>query len=123
MMFLYVLLALQMNSALALSEHDRQVITYNNPSRIQAYSTRERNHWCDLNPLLDNTNTDITMTNVSYVLLQKVPRVSIKIRTSKVTKTVVPMYCGHYNHQTMVTPFAKWGVRVKHQSTFVSNGG
>jgi hypothetical protein len=105
MMFLYVLLALQLNSALALSDHDRQVIAYDcgNPSEIQAYNTGERNHWCDLN----NTNTDITMTNVSYVLLQKVPRVRIKIRTFKVTETVVPMYCGHYDHQTMVTPLAK----------------
>jgi hypothetical protein len=31
------------------------------------------------------------MTNLSYVLLQKVPRVRIKIRTCKVTKTVLPM--------------------------------
>jgi hypothetical protein len=115
MMFLYVLLALQLSSALALSDHDRQVITYNcgNPSGIQAYDTGERNHWCDLNPLLDDTNTDITMTNVSYVLLQKVRRVRIKIRTCKVTETVVPMYCGHYDHQTMVTPLAKWGVPSK----------
>jgi hypothetical protein len=47
MMFLYVLLALQLSSALALSDHDRQVITYNcgNPSGIQAYDTGERNHW------------------------------------------------------------------------------
>jgi hypothetical protein len=53
------------------------------------------------------------MTNVSYVLLQKVPRVRIKIRTCKVTETVVPMYCGHYDHQTMVTPLAKWEVPSK----------
>jgi hypothetical protein len=65
-MFLYVLLALQLNSALALSDHDREVISYDcgNPSGIQAYDTGEQNHWCDLNPLLDDTNTDITMTNV-----------------------------------------------------------
>jgi hypothetical protein len=46
MMFLYVLQALQMNSALALSEHDRQVIACDcgNPSGIQAYDTGERNH-------------------------------------------------------------------------------
>jgi hypothetical protein len=115
MMFLYVLLALQMNSAVALSDHERQVIAYDcgNPSGIQAYDTGEQNHWCDLNPLLDDTNTDITMTNVSYVLLQKVPRVRIKIRTCKVTETVVPMYCGHYDHQTMVRPLAKWGVPSK----------
>jgi hypothetical protein len=115
MMFLYVLPALQMNSALALSDHDRQVIAYDcgNPSGIQAYDTGERNRWCDLNPLLDDTNTDITMTNVSYVLLQKVPRVRIKIRTCKVTETVAPMYCGHYDHQTMVKPLAKWGVLSK----------
>jgi hypothetical protein len=114
-MFFYILLALQLNSALALSDHDRQVIAYDcgNLSGIQTYDTGERNHWCDLNPLLDDTNTDITMTNVSYVLLQKVPRVRIKIRTCKVTETVVPMYCGHYDHQTMVTPLAKWGVPSK----------
>jgi hypothetical protein len=114
-MFLYVLLALQLNSALALSNHERQVIAYDcgNLSGIQAYDTGEQNHWCDPNLLLDDTNTDITMTNVSYVLLQKVPRVRIKIRTCKVTKTVVPMYCGHYDHQTMVTPLAKWGVPSK----------
>jgi hypothetical protein len=114
-MFFYILLALQLNSALALSDHDRQVIAYDcgNLSGIQTYDTGERNHWCDLNPLLDDTNTDITMTNVSYVLLQKVPRVRIKIRTCKVTETVVPMYCGHYDYQTMVTPLAKWGVPSK----------
>jgi hypothetical protein len=109
MLLLYILLALQMNMALALSDHDKQVIADDcrNPSGIQAYDTGERNHWCDLNPLLDDTNTDISITNVSYVLLQKVPRVRIKIRTCKVTETVVPMYCGHYDHQTMVTPLAK----------------
>jgi hypothetical protein len=53
------------------------------------------------------------MTNLLYVLLQKVPRVRIQIRTCKVTKTVVPMYCGHYDYQTMVTPLAKWGVPSK----------
>jgi hypothetical protein len=86
-MFLYILLAMQLNSAMALSDHDRQVIAYDcgNPSGIQADDTG------DCNPLLDDTNTDITMTNVSYVLLQKVPRVRIKIRRCKVTKTVVPM--------------------------------
>jgi hypothetical protein len=108
-MFLYIFLAMQLNSVMALSDHDRQVIAYNcqNLVRIQAYDTGERNHWCDLYPLLDDTITDITMTKVSYVLLQKVPRLRIKIRTCKVTKTVVPMYCGHYHHQTMVTPLAK----------------
>jgi hypothetical protein len=45
---------------------------------MRAYDTGERNHWCDLNPMMDSTNTDITMTNVSYVLLQKVPRVRRK---------------------------------------------
>jgi hypothetical protein len=52
MMFLYVLLALQMNLALALSDHDRQVFAYNygNASGIQAYDTVERNHCCDLKP-------------------------------------------------------------------------
>jgi hypothetical protein len=56
---------------MALSDHDRQVIAYDcwNPSGIQAYDTGERNHLCDLNPLIDDTKTDITMTNVSYVLL------------------------------------------------------
>jgi hypothetical protein len=53
------------------------------------------------------------MTNVSYVLLQKVLRVRVKIRTCKVTETVIPMYCGNYDHQTMVTPLAKWGVPSK----------
>jgi hypothetical protein len=77
---------------------------------MRAYDTGERSHWCDLNPMMDSTNTDITMTNVSYVLLQKVPRVRIKIRTCKVIKTVIPLYCGHYDHQTFVTPLAKWGV-------------
>jgi hypothetical protein len=112
MLLLYTILVLQVNGALALSDHDKQVISYDcgNPSGIQAYDTGEQNHWCDLNPLLDNTKTDIIITNVSYVLLQKVLRVRIKIRTCKVTETVVPMYCGHYDHQTMVTPLAKWGV-------------
>jgi hypothetical protein len=93
-MFLYILLAMLINPAMALSDHNRQVIAYDcrNPSGIQAYDTCERNHWCDLNPQIDSTNTDITLTNVLYVLLQKVPRVRIKIRTCKVTKTVVPLY-------------------------------
>jgi hypothetical protein len=67
-MFFCILLTMLMNPAMALSDHDRQLI---------AYDTGERNHWCDLNPMMDVTNTDITMTNVSYVLLQKVPRVRI----------------------------------------------
>jgi predicted permease len=76
MLLLYILLALQMNMALALSDHDKQVIAYDcgNPSGIQAYDIGEQNHWCDLNPLLGNTNMDITITNVSYVLLQKARR-------------------------------------------------
>jgi hypothetical protein len=96
-------------------DHDKQVIAYDsgNLSRMQAYDTGERNHWCDLNPLFDDTNTDITITNVSYVLIQKVPWVRIKIRMCKVTETVVPMYCSHYDHQTMVTPLAKWEVPSK----------
>jgi hypothetical protein len=124
-MFLYILLAMQLNSAMALSDHDRQVIAYDcgNLSGIKAYDTGERNHWCDLNPLIDDTNTDITMTNVSYVLLQKVPRVRIKIRTCKVTKTVVPIYCCHYDHQTMVTPCPNGGFPVKYPSTIANNGG
>jgi hypothetical protein len=104
-MFLCILLTMLTNLAMALSDHDRQVIAYDcrNPSGIQGYYTSERNHWCDLNPLIDRTI-------VSYVLLQKVPRVRINIRTCKVTKTVVTLYCGHYDHQTMVTLLAKWGV-------------
>jgi hypothetical protein len=62
---------------------------------------------------MDTTNTDITLTNVSYVLLQKVPRVRIKIRTCKIVQTVDPLYCGHYDHQTFVTPLAEWGVPSK----------
>jgi hypothetical protein len=96
---LYVVLAFHVGGTRALSDHDRQVIAYDcrNPSGIQAYDTGEQNHWCDLNPRLD-TNTDVTMTNVFYVLLQKVPRVRVKIRTCKVTETVIPMYCGNYDH-------------------------
>jgi hypothetical protein len=111
-MFLCILLTMLINPEMALSDHDRQVIAYDckNPSGIQAYDTSELNHWCDLNPLIDSINTDITLTKVSYVLLQKVPRVRTKIRTCKITKTVVPLYCGQYDHQTMVTPLAKWGV-------------
>jgi hypothetical protein len=58
-MFLYILLALQLNWAMALSDHDRQVIAYDcgDPSGIQAYDTGERNHWSNLNPLLNDTNS------------------------------------------------------------------
>jgi hypothetical protein len=42
------------------------------------------------------------MTNVSYMLLQKVPRVLVKIRTCKVMEMAIPMYCGNYDHQTMI---------------------
>jgi hypothetical protein len=107
-MFFCILLTTIFNPAMALSDHDRQVIAYDcgKPTGMRAYDTGERNHWCDLNPLTDTTNTDITMTNVSYVLLHKVPRVRVKIRTCKIIKTVVPLYCGHYDHQTLVTPLA-----------------
>jgi hypothetical protein len=65
-MFLYILLAMLINPAMALSDKDRQVIAYDcgNPSGIQAYDTSERNHWCDLNPLINSTNTDITLTRM-----------------------------------------------------------
>jgi hypothetical protein len=111
-MFFCILLTTIFNSAMALGDHDRQVIAYDcgKPTGMRAYDTGKRNHWCDLNPLADTTNTNITMTNVSYVLLQKVPRVTVKIKTCKIVKTVVPLYCGHYDHQTFVTPLAKWGV-------------
>jgi hypothetical protein len=47
MLLLYTILAFQVNGALALSDHDKQVISYHcgNPSRIQAYDTGEPNHW------------------------------------------------------------------------------
>jgi hypothetical protein len=114
-MFFCVLLSMMFNPAMALGNHDRPVIAYDcgRPTGMRAYDTGERNHWCDLNPLMDTTNTDITMINVSYVLLQKVPRVRFKIRTCKIINTVVPLYCGHYDHQTFVTPLAKWGVPSK----------
>jgi hypothetical protein len=86
----------EMAMAMALGDHDKQVIAYDcgKPTDLQAYDIGERNHWCDLNPLMDITNTDITLTNVSYVLLQKVPRVRIKIRTCKIVQTVVPLFVG-----------------------------
>jgi hypothetical protein len=56
MMFLYVLLALQMNLALALSDHDKQVIAYDcgNPSGIQAYDT--------IGVILTRSLTTLTLT-------------------------------------------------------------
>jgi hypothetical protein len=80
-LLLYIVLAFQVSITLALADHDKQVIAYDcgNPSGIQAYTTGEQNHWCDLNPLID-ANTDVIVTNVSYVLLQKVPRVRVKVR-------------------------------------------
>jgi hypothetical protein len=109
--FLCTLLSMMCHPTMALGDHDKQVIVYDcgKPTDLQAYDIGERNHWCDLNPLMDLANTDITLTNVSYVLLQKVPRVRIKIRTCKIVQTVVPLYCGHYDHQTFVTPLAEWG--------------
>jgi hypothetical protein len=62
---------------------------------------------------MDLTNIDITLTNVSYVLLQKVPRVRIKIRTCKIVQNVVPLYCGHYDHKRFVRPLAEWEVPSK----------
>jgi hypothetical protein len=96
-MFLCVLLSMMCHPAMALGDQDKQVIAYDcgKPIDLWAYDIGERNHLCDLNPLMDTTNTDITLTNVSYVLLQKVPRVRIKIRTCKIVQTVVPLYCGH----------------------------
>jgi hypothetical protein len=115
MLLLYILLALQMNMALALSDHNKQVIAYDcgNPCGIQAYDTGERNHWCDLNPLLDDTNTDITITYVSYVLLQKVSRVRIKIRTCKVIMTI----------RQWSRPWPNGESREKCPPTFADNGG
>jgi hypothetical protein len=114
-LFLCVLLSTMCHPAMALLDHDRQVVAYDcgKPTDMQAFDIGERNHWCDLNPLTDPTNTDITMTNVSYVLLQKVPRVRVKIRTCKIVQTVVPLYCRHYDHQTFVTPLSEWGVPSK----------
>jgi hypothetical protein len=111
LLFLCILLSTMCHPAMALGNQDSQVVAYDcgKPTDMQAYDIGERNHWGDLNPLTDPTNTDITMTNVSYVLLQKVPRVRIKIRTCKIVQTVVPLYCGHYDHQTFVTPLAEWG--------------
>jgi hypothetical protein len=96
-MFLCALLSMMCHPTMALGDHDKQVIAYDcgKPTDLQAYDIGERNHWCDLNPSMDLANTDITLTNVSYVLLQKVPRVRIKIRTCKIVQTVVPLYCGH----------------------------
>jgi hypothetical protein len=108
-MLLCILLSMMCHPAMALGDHNKQVVAYDceKPTDMQAYDIGERNHWCDLKPLTGPTNTDITLTNVSYVLLQKVPRVRIKIRTCKIVQTVVPLYCGHYDHQTFVTPLAE----------------
>jgi hypothetical protein len=59
-MFLYVLLALQLNLALALSDHDRQVIAYDcgNPSGIQAYDTGEQ----IISVILTRCLTTLTLT-------------------------------------------------------------
>jgi hypothetical protein len=114
-MFLCVLLSMMCHPTMALGGHNKQVIAYDcgKPTDLQAYDIGEPNYWCDLSPLMDITNTDITLTNVSYVLLQKVPRVRIKIRTCKIVQTVVPFDCGHYDHQTFVMPLAEWGVPSK----------
>jgi hypothetical protein len=76
-LFLCAPLSTLCHLAMALLDHDRQVVAYDcgRPMDMQAYDIGERNHWCDLNPLTEPTNTDITMINVLYVLLQKVPRV------------------------------------------------
>jgi hypothetical protein len=70
-MFLCVLLSMMCHPTMALGDYDKQVIAYDcrKPTDLQAYDIGERNHWWDLNPLMDLTNTDITLTNVSYVLL------------------------------------------------------
>jgi hypothetical protein len=75
-MFLCALLSMMCHTTMALGDHDKQVIAYDcgKPTDLRAYDIGERNHRCNLNPLMDTTNTDITLTNVSYVLLQKVPR-------------------------------------------------
>jgi hypothetical protein len=85
-LFLCALLSTLCHPAMALLDHDRQVVAYDcgKPTDMQAYDIGERNYWCDLNPSMELTNTDITMTNVSYVLQQKVPRVRhgpLKLRT------------------------------------------
>jgi hypothetical protein len=101
-MFLCVLLSMMCHPTMALGDHDKQVIAYDcgKPTHLQAYDIGERNHWCDLHPLMDLDNTDITLTNVSYALLQKVPRVRINIRTCKIV-------------QMFMTPLAEWGVPSK----------
>jgi hypothetical protein len=75
-MFLCALLSMMCHTTMALGDHDKQVIAYDcgKPTDLRPYDIGEHNHRCNLNPLMDTTNTDITLTNVSYVLLQKVPR-------------------------------------------------
>jgi hypothetical protein len=64
-MFLCILLSMMCHPAMALGDHDTQVVAYDcgKPTDMQAYDIGERNHWCHLNPLTDTTNTDITLTN------------------------------------------------------------
>jgi hypothetical protein len=46
MLLLYTILAFKVNGALALADHDKQVISYDcgNSSGIQAYDRGEQNH-------------------------------------------------------------------------------
>jgi hypothetical protein len=50
-LFLCVLLSTMCHPAMALLDHDRQVVAYDcgKPTDMQAYDIGERNHWCDLN--------------------------------------------------------------------------
>jgi hypothetical protein len=57
-LFLGALLSTLCHPAMALLDHDRQMVAYNwgKPTDMQAYDIGERNHWCDLNPLMELTN-------------------------------------------------------------------
>ena len=56
---------------------------------------------------LEEGESSADQQNVSYVLLQRADFLRVPVTTCRVQQTIIPLYCGSMDHQTLITPFLR----------------
>jgi hypothetical protein len=68
------------------------------PSRMRVIRARTQEDCSRRTPVLR------TKKDIRYHLLQEVPFFRVPARKCAMTRSKIPLYCGHYDHQTLATP-------------------